>query len=471
MYCMVCVDAEGFMGLSERSASVIFAALPHFWSTSTSHNSSPAHDETMTNANWKRRAESMLSQFIEGSAIDDGDVDIYYDAPTSSPPKLKPYFRLENFSTSDQQPTCGADSVYDRLLGCSCHRGDYAVGDGTCGSLFLQWVKLAFGGVVKAYLSNPLFLALLPLALGAIIGYYLGNRNGANRKHSTVFGRISEIFHWACLHLMLRQSKTSELLFDEERDERTRSELKAIGTKRESGVELECVPRHVAVIMDGNRRYGKEKYGSATRGHWDGSKTLIEFGKWCMHEGVQILTVYAFSTENWNRDAEEVSTLMSIFCKYCDELRIEAIERGMRIHVLTTDGERIPEDVRKGIERMEEETKHCTNFTMNVCLSYGGRNEIANACKSIAMDVQAGKMNVNEIGEAALQNKMLTNHCCDPDIIIRTSGEERISNFLLWQAAYSEFFFLKKQWPELEKADLLDVIRTFAHGRKRRYGK
>jgi len=412
----------------------------------------------------------MLSQFIEGSA-NDGDIDIYYGAPTSSPPKLmKPYFRLENFSTpGPTEPTC-ADSVYDRLLGCTC-REDYAV-DGTCGSLFLQWVKLALGRAVKAYLSNPILLALLPLVLGAVIGYYIGNRsNGMKRKHSIFFGRLSEIFQWACLHLMLiRQCKPWELL-DEDRDERTRAELSAMETKRESGVELECVPRHIAVIMDGNRRYGKEKYGSATRGHWDGSKTLIEFGKWCIDEGIQTLTVYAFSTENWNRDAEEVSALMSIFCKYCDELRVEAIKRGMCIRVLTTDGERIPEDVRRGIEEMEEETKHCTNFTMNICLSYGGRNEIANACKSIAMDVQAGKIDVNEIGEAALQNKMLTSHCCDPEVIIRTSGEERLSNFLLWQAAYSEFFFLKKQWPELEKGDLLDVIRAFANGRKRRFGK
>lgn len=419
----------------------------------------------MANANWKRKAEGMLSQFIEGDAVED----IY---GFGAPPK---HFRLENFSTTpDQPPTCTADSVYDRLLGCSCHPGDYAV-DGTCGSLFLQWVKLALGRAVKAYLSNPLFLALLPLVLGAVVGYYIGNRNNAGsvkRKHSTFFGRLSGTFHRACLHLMLRQCNTSEL-FNEDRDERTRTELNAIESKRESEVELASVPRHVAVIMDGNRRYGKEKYGSATRGHWDGAKTLIEFAKWCIDEGIQTLTAYAFSTENWNRDAEEVSALMSIFCKYCDELCVEAIKRDIRIHVLTTDGERnFPEDVKEGIERIEEETKHCTKFTMNLCFSYGGRNEIANACKSIAMEVQAGKMNVNEIGEAALQNKMLTSHCCcDPDIIIRTSGEERISNFLLWQAAYSEFFFLKKQWPELEKGDLLDVIRTFANGRKRRFGR
>mmetsp|Transcript_28236 Transcript_28236/g.40350 ORF Transcript_28236/g.40350 Transcript_28236/m.40350 type:complete len:433 (+) Transcript_28236:38-1336(+) len=432
----------------------------------------------MANTNWKRRAEGMLSQFIEGGA-NVGDVEMYYDAPTtsSSPPKLQNYFRLENFSTTGptQPPAC-ADSVYDRLLGCTC-REDYAVDGAACGSLFLQWVKLALGRAVKAYLSDPILLALLPLVLGVAIGYYFGtrNNNGAKqRTQTTLLRRVSEIYQWACLHMILitQCSKpASELLFDEDRDERTRAELNAMETKRESGVALECVPRHIAVIMDGNRRYGKEKYGSATRGHWDGSKTLIEFGKWCMNEGIETLTVYAFSTENWNRDADEVSALMAIFCKYCDELRGEAIQRGMRIHVLTTEGERIPEDVRRGIERLEEETKHCTKFILNICLSYGGRNEITNACKDIVIDVQAGTLDVDEIGEATLQKKMLTNHCCDPDIIIRTSGEERLSNFLLWQAAYSEFFFLEKQWPELQKEDLLDVIRTFANGRKRRYGK
>ncbi len=207
------------------------------------------------------------------------------------------------------------------------------------------------------------------------------------------------------------------------------------------------------------------------QGHWDGSKTLIEFAKWCIAEGVQVLTVYAFSTENWDRDPSEVSALMSIFCKYCDELRIEAINQGIQVHVLSTDDTRIPQEVMLGIDRMVMETKRCDKFTMNICLSYGGRGEIANACRSIAKDVKYGYLDIDEVDEQALESRMLTGHCCDPDIIIRTSGEERLSNFLLWQAAYSEFFFLEKQWPELQKDDLLCVIRTYAQGRKRRYGK
>lgn len=274
---------------------------------------------------------------------------------------------------------------------------------------------------------------------------------------------VMRLFRW-------KQSNESQL-FLEERDVKTRHQLKTQVSTRESGVNLQSVPQHIAVIMDGNRRYGKAKYGNATRGHWDGSKTLIEFTKWCMAEGIQALTVYAFSTENWNRDESEISALMSIFCRYCEELRVEALREGIRIHVLETESENIPCEVREGIDRMVYETRFCDKFTMNICLSYGGRGEIVNACKSVVRDVLNGEMSVDQIGEKDLQMKMLTRHCSDPDIIIRTSGEERLSNFLLWQSAYSELFFLKKQWPELEKEDLLKIIREFAKGRDRRYGK
>jgi len=432
----------------------------------------------------------MLSQFIDGDD-DDAVRDPYY------------YSQLENFSTSnDDHSSCAYDSVYDRLLGCSgCVRSSTTTDSGPCVSLFLHWVKLALGGAIKAYLNNPLCLALLPLVVGAGFGFWMGRRNGSsisedetmgnypgkqptgNKWMATFLGRVSRLYHWLTLNLMLivisldprrccsSSRSIGSQLFQDNRDEQARMELKAPELQRESGVESQFIPRHIAVIMDGNRRYGKTKYGNATRGHWDGSKTLTEFSKWCIAEGIQILTVYAFSTENWDRDPAEISALMAIFCKYCDELRVEAVQRGIRIHVLATEKERIPENVRIGMDRMVLETRHCDKFTMNICLSYGGRGEIVNACKSIAMDVQSGKLNVDQVGENTVQAKLLTGHCCDPDIIIRTSGEERLSNFLLWQVAYSEFFFLKKQWPELQKDDLLEVIRTFANGRKRRYGK
>ena len=223
--------------------------------------------------------------------------------------------------------------------------------------------------------------------------------------------------------------------------------------------------------MDGNRRYGQSKYGSALRGHWDGSKTLVDFAKWCMAEGIQVLTVYAFSTENWNRSASEISSLMKIFCKYCDELRVEALEKGIQLRVLSTDTEKIPPDVAQGIHRMVEETKHCSKFIMNICLSYGSRHEIVKACRSVVHDVIQQKLKPSDVNETTFESKLMTFPYSDPDVVIRTSGEYRISNFLLWQLAYSEMFFLDKQWPELEKEDLLEIIRAFGTCRKRRFGK
>lgn len=223
--------------------------------------------------------------------------------------------------------------------------------------------------------------------------------------------------------------------------------------------------------MDGNRRYGRSKHNNVARGHWDGSKTLVDFCKWCLAEGVQILTVYAFSTENWNRSKSEISALMNIFVKYCDELRIEAVKKGIRIKVLSTETDQIPKDVADGMKKMVDDTKNGDRLTLNICLSYGSRGEIVNACKGVIQDVQNGQITLNDVDEKIIQQKLLTGTSTDPDLIIRTSGEYRLSNFLLWQAAYSEMFFLDKQWPELNKFDLLQVIRQYANDRKRRFGK
>lgn len=269
-----------------------------------------------------------------------------------------------------------------------------------------------------------------------------------------------------------REKQGSEIEDEHERDEHTRNYLKSgAHTDRESGLDSSEVPKHIAVIMDGNRRYGKTKYGSVSKGHWDGSKTLLDFTKWCLAEGVQIITVYAFSTENWNRSASEVSALMGIFCKYCEELREEAMARGIRIKVLSTETERIPSDVAEGIQRMVEDTKHGDNLTLNICLSYGSQGEILNACKAIAHDVRDGIMNPSDITNSSFENKLLTGGCPNPDLIIRTSGEFRLSNFMLWQLAYSEMYFLEKQWPALTKNDLLGVLKDYANNRQRRFGK
>lgn len=184
-----------------------------------------------------------------------------------------------------------------------------------------------------------------------------------------------------------------------------------------------------------------------------------------------MLTVYAFSTENWSRSEGEVAALMGLFCEYCDELRVEALKRGVRLCVLSTQSDQIPKDVQNGINKMMEQTKHCTNFTMNICFSYGSRGEIINAVKDICTDVQNKTLSPSDITEATFESKLLTCSVPDPDVVIRTSGEYRLSNFLLWQLAYSEMFFLEKTWPELTKEDLVGIIREYAIDRKRRYGK
>jgi len=256
------------------------------------------------------------------------------------------------------------------------------------------------------------------------------------------------------------------------KENETRSHLKSnAGTQRESDVPSELVPRHIAVIMDGNRRYGKSKYGSVAKGHWDGSSKLVEFAKWCIAEQIAVLTVFAFSSENWKRDPAEIASLMQIFAKYCDELRVEAIERNIKIMVLSTDYEKIPRQVRIGVKRMVNETQHCDGMIMNICLSYGSRGEIVGATKSVIEDVLQERLDPKSIDEKTIEERLLTyNRGGDPDVLIRTSGEVRISNFLLWQLAYTEFFFIDKPWPAIEKNDLLDVIQSYAKSRNRRYG-
>lgn len=452
----------------------------------------------MATQNWKSKAETILSQFMNND-----ENNIHNIKPYIANDAMVPSYLQDNSSTSNAEAPLGSCSsygvYYDRYLLGGC--ADCDSNGPMCTSVMLRWVKLVLGRVIRVYLSNPFLLALLPLFVGVIFGIWIGRRGvvlstvyGLDQKKrhksvkqcsfnrcksindlwlvafvsvSTLTYRIRGLFQ----RMQIQQHMSDAELFVEERDERTRQELKSQKSERQSGVDPQSVPQHIAVIMDGNRRYGKARYGNATRGHWDGSKTLIEFTKWCMAEDVQVLTVYAFSTENWDRDPNEVSALMSIFCKYCEELRLEALQRGIRIHVLETESEKIPSDVREGIDRMVLETRHCDKFTMNICLSYGARGEIVNACKSITKDVLNGTLCVDKISEMQIQQKMLTRHCCDPDVVIRTSGEERLSNFLLWQCAYSELFFLKKPWPELQKEDLIEVIRSFAQGRERRYGK
>lgn len=234
------------------------------------------------------------------------------------------------------------------------------------------------------------------------------------------------------------------------------------------------VPCHIAVIMDGNRRFGRETHKDPLQGHWAGGQTLVDFVQWCAQDGVEVVTVYAFSTENWHRDAMEVSTLMGIFAKYARSLQSDALARNIRVNVLSTDFGRLPASVQEAAQALVATTAHCTGFVLNVCLSYGGRGELVSACRSIAErlldESDSSVRTAADISEETVAAHLCTKDYPDPEILIRTSGEFRLSNFLLWQLAYTEMFFLDKFWPQLTKADYRRILHQYATSRKRRFG-
>mmetsp|Transcript_7749 Transcript_7749/g.11077 ORF Transcript_7749/g.11077 Transcript_7749/m.11077 type:complete len:463 (+) Transcript_7749:31-1419(+) len=382
------------------------------------------------------------------------------------------------------------DCKHERISGITNHDDDVNsnyVNVCTTLMFLLRGVKGVLIRITNAYFDCPFTLSLMPLLLGLGIGIWIGRTSNSNSNSNSnrTSNRMSFIgnengnskSNHDNINETVNANENAQMYTldqDDNRDDCTRKSLQSSkDTTRISSVPLSNVPKHVAVIMDGNRRYGRSKYGNATRGHWDGSKTLIEFTKWCIAEGVQALTVYAFSTENWNRHPAEVAALMKIFSTYCEELRLEALQRGIRINVLSTEQDKMSNDILDQIHKMVQDTMHCENFIMNICLSYGSRGEIVNACKQIATCVSQNQLSINEITEHLLEQRLLTwsTGVGDPDVIIRTSGEMRLSNFLLWQSAYSELFFVNKQWPELLKEDLINVIQSYASGRKRRFGK
>jgi len=230
------------------------------------------------------------------------------------------------------------------------------------------------------------------------------------------------------------------------------------------------VPRHIAFIMDGNRRYGASAFGPARRleGHAAGGRKLGEVVEWCVGAGVRECTVFAFSTENWRRDSGEVALLMKTFLDQSVEILARARERRIRCNVLCSDPSRLPADVAARLRTLEDETRGHTAFTLNLAVSYGARSELANAARALAERARDGALDVAAIDEAALGAELSLTSA--PDLLVRTSGERRLSNFLLWQMAYTELLFLDKHWPELEKRDFDAVLAEYAR-RARRFGK
>lgn len=231
------------------------------------------------------------------------------------------------------------------------------------------------------------------------------------------------------------------------------------------------VPTHLAIIMDGNRRWAEAFGKKGIEGHREGKSKLEEVMEWCREVGIKALTVYAFSTENVMRETEEVEALMNLFEQSFRELaRDERVHRyKIRVRVIG-DRSMLPDSVRDAINEAEEATKDYDNYYFNLAVAYGGREEIVEAIKRIASDVREGVVAIDDINEDMVSRYLYTADLPDPDLILRTSGEIRISNFLLWQLAYSELYFADVYWPGFRKVDFLRALRTYQM-RKRRFGK
>ena len=223
------------------------------------------------------------------------------------------------------------------------------------------------------------------------------------------------------------------------------------------------VPEHIAVIMDGNGRWAKKRFMPRGFGHKAGADALEQALEDADELGIKYLTVYAFSTENWKRSVEEVTGLMNL-----ESAIPKSNKNNVRVRVLGERSKLAP-DMIKAIENLEESTKNNTGLQFNVALNYGGRDEIARAMKKIAEEVKDGKLSPEDITEEVISSHLDTWEIPDPDLLIRTSGEERISNFLPWQLAYSEFYFTDTLWPDFNRNSFIEAIRHYTK-RDRRYG-
>ena len=233
----------------------------------------------------------------------------------------------------------------------------------------------------------------------------------------------------------------------------------------------EEMPRHVSIIMDGNRRFAWNNSSKTAVGHSEGKEKLKEVMDWVLDLGVPYFTVYALSTENISeRDSEELEILYDLYVSGLDEISVDPRihGRGVRVQVVGRL-DMLPQRVKESIENAESVTSRYTDFTFTVCLAYGGREEIVDAVKSVAADHASGDLDIDSINSSEITKRMYAAELPDPDLVIRTSGEERISNFLLWQIAYSELHFTDVFWPSFSKSDLYEAIESYQY-RRRRYG-
>ncbi|RJP57668.1 MAG: isoprenyl transferase [Deltaproteobacteria bacterium] len=233
-------------------------------------------------------------------------------------------------------------------------------------------------------------------------------------------------------------------------------------------LDKDKLPRHIAIIMDGNGRWAKKRILNRVSGHKKGIEAVREAVKTCRELGIKVLTLYAFSMENWNRPKGEVTALMSLLKRYLFEELDEMLENNIRLNAIG-DLENLPNKVYKVLTDTIEKTKPCKGMILNLALSYGGRNDIIHAVRKIISDCEAKKIKPENITEELFPNYLFTAGIPDPDLLIRTSGEHRISNFLLWQMAYTEIYITDTLWPDFKKEDLIEAILDF-QSRERRFG-
>lgn len=234
-------------------------------------------------------------------------------------------------------------------------------------------------------------------------------------------------------------------------------------------MDTKNICRHIAIIMDGNGRWAKKRGMPRTFGHKKGAENVVKITRAMKESGVKYLTLYAFSTENWQRSKDEVDALMQLLNEYLDKELKEIMDNNVRIVFI---GERyiLSDSIQAKMAFLEKESEKNTDLTLCIALSYGSRQEILSAVKKIAAKVKEGSMDISQITQDVFSEELYTKEIPDPDVLIRTSGEQRISNYLLWQSAYTELFFTNTLWPDFGKDELWDIINKF-NQRERRYGK
>lgn len=239
-------------------------------------------------------------------------------------------------------------------------------------------------------------------------------------------------------------------------------------TARHLGIPVERIPQHIAIIMDGNGRWAQRKGLSRAEGHRRGGKTVERIAQSCVDFGIKSLTLYSFSIENWERPKTEVNALMHLYTQYLIGVRPTLMKNNVKLIHLGRQAQ-LPQSVRKELSKTARMTAKNTGMTLALALNYGGRTEIVDAARKIAQEYKSGALRLKDIGEECISQHLYTAGLAEPDLLIRTANEMRVSNFLLWQISYSEFYVTKTLWPDFKQSDLAKAIKAYA-GRNRRFG-